>query len=276
MTKRRQRPPRPYAQLMDSLRKAWRIQTVGGGEAIWQVGAAELPALPADNIRITVWNLCKGVGGVLFEHDYRRLCYYSDLVLTQEALMSERSLATFTAPGFHLCHAASYQRRDGLRDGVMTATRAKIAAPPLRVLCKYPEPIFKTPKAALISMHPLQGHRQQLMVVNLHATLVRLKAIALEELQHLLYHLPEHDGPMILAGDFNTFTPGYLRAVEQTLAGHGLAMVRFGNDRRPTFGNLDQIFVRGLKIDKAWIDINTNSSDHFPLMVHLRTDNHVL
>lgn len=266
----RRLPKRPYAQLIDSLRKAWRITPVGHQEAIWQSGTPELEALPGDLVRVAVWNLCKGVGGVLFEHDFRRLCYYSDLILTQEALMSERSMEAFNAPGFHLCHAASYQRRDGLRDGVMTASRASAHEQPTRVLCKYPEPIFKTPKAALISHHRLAGRNQTLMVVNLHATLVRLKNIAIEELNHLLDHIPDHDGPMILAGDFNTFTTGYLKAIEQVLAQRGLKMVKFGNDRRPAHGNLDQIFVRGLTVEKAWIDVNTNSSDHFPLIVHVR------
>jgi endonuclease/exonuclease/phosphatase (EEP) superfamily protein YafD len=206
----------------------------------------------------------------MFDHDYRLLCYESDLILTQEALLSKHALRMYCEPGFETIHAASYKRRDGLRDGVMTVARAPASGEPLRVICKYPEPIFKTPKAALIKWYPLVGSDQTLLVINIHATLMRRKAAAVEEMEHILSHLPEHLGPIVLAGDFNTFTPGYLKAVAQVLQRIGLSYVPIPDDPRPKTQALDQLFCRGLEVTKVRVDTNFRNSDHFPILAELR------
>lgn len=255
---------------MESLRQVWTIEQVPDHEAIWRLGDPEFSGLEPTRIRLAIWNLCKGAGGRLFDHDYRTLCYGSDLILTQEALLSKHALGMYTGPGFETIHAASYKRRDGLRDGVMTVARAPAFGEPLRVICKYPEPIFKTPKAALIKLYPLLGSEQKLMVINIHATLMRRKAAAVEEMEHLLSHLPGHVGPIVLAGDFNTFTPGYLRAVSQVLHRIGLNYVAIPGDPRPKTQALDQLFCRGLEVTNARIDTTFRNSDHFPILAELR------
>jgi endonuclease/exonuclease/phosphatase (EEP) superfamily protein YafD len=213
--------------------------------------------------------MCKGAGGLLFEHDFRVLMYSADLVLTQEALISERSLRTYSLPGFQAIHGASYRRLDGLRDGVMTLTRANAGSHMQRIVCKYPEPIFKTPKAALVSFFDWAGIDRPVMVVNIHATLVRSKRGAMDEIGHLVEHLPDHDGPIILAGDFNTFTRGYLEGVAQVLGGLGLHLIKIGDDPRSRTSALDQIFVRGLKVRWLTVDTTIKNSDHFPLIAEL-------
>lgn len=263
---RRQRPKRSYRAVIESLRQVWSIEKVPDQEAVWQLGEPELPAFAPERIRVAVWNMCKGVGGLLFEHDYRSLCYRSDLILTQEALLSRRSLETFCERGFQTIHAASYKRRDGLRDGVMTVSRVKACDVLGRVICKYPEPLFKTPKAALVKLYPLHGTHLRLMVINIHATLIRLKAAATQEMEHLLAHLPEHTGPIILAGDFNTFTPGYLSAVSRVLSRLGLEYVRIPDDPRPVSQALDQVFCRGLSVSNIRVDTTIRNSDHFPIL----------
>ena len=255
---------------MESLRQVWSIEKVPDHEAIWRLGEPVLKGLEPSCIRLAIWNLCKGAGGRMFDHDYRMLCYESDLILTQEALLSKHALRMYCGTGFETIHAASYKRRDGLRDGVMTVARAPASGVPLRVICKYPEPIFKTPKAALIKSYPLVGSDQTLLVINIHATLMRRKAAAVEEMEHLLAHLPEHLGPIVLAGDFNTFTPGYLKAVAQVLQRIGLSYVPIPNDPRPKTQALDQLFCRGLEVTKVRVDTNFRNSDHFPILAELR------
>ena len=263
---RRARPKRSYRAVIESLRQVWKIENVPEDEAIWQLGEPEASTLPADHLRIAVWNLCKGAGGILFEHDYRVLCHRSDLILTQEALLSSRSLRTFCEPGFATVHAASYKRKDGLRDGVMTVSRAASVGTPLRLICKYPEPIFKTPKVALVKFYPM-SNGEKLMVVNIHATLVRFVAGAVEEIAHLIARLPAHEGPILFAGDFNTFTNGYLNAVACELGRIGLSYVPIPNDPRPRGQALDQVFCRGLDIKSVVIDTTIRNSDHFPILL---------
>lgn len=269
-TVRRQTPKRSYRAVIESLKQVWRIERVGEEDGLWLLGAPESVEFADDRIRVSVWNMCKGVGGELFEHDYRSLCYRSDLILTQEALLSKRSIETFCEQGFQTIHAASYKRRDGLRDGVMTVSRvASHQGTPKRVICKYPEPLLKTPKAALIQTFPMAGGKS-LMVINIHATLIRLKAAAVEEMEHLLTHLPKHDGPILLAGDFNTFTPGYLRAVSLVLQRLGLKYVPIPDDPRPKTQALDQVFLKDLEVTRISIDTSIRNSDHFPIIMELR------
>ncbi len=258
--------------MIESLRHVWKIELLKDPVALWRIGVCESFQFEKTRIRLAVWNLCKGAGGRLFEHDYRMVCYRSDLILTQEALLSEKGLATFCEPGFEAIHAASYKRRDGIRDGVMTVARVSSTPATQRIVCKYPEPVFKTPKVALVTFYRMQGREKSLMVINIHATLIRRVKSALEEIEHLLASLPAHDGPMILAGDFNTFTPGYLSAISNSLESIGLEYVPIPNDPRPTTGALDQVFVRGLSVERIYVDTAITNSDHFPLFADLIWD----
>lgn len=266
-----QSPKRSYKAVIDSLRQVWSIERLPDRESIWCLGEAESTnGFNPHHIRVAIWNMCKGAGGLLFEHDYRSLCYRADLVLTQEALLSRRSMGTFCERGFQAIHAASYKRRDGLRDGVMTASR--VAAEPdtiQRVVCKYPEPFLKTPKVALVKFFPLAGSTAKLMVINIHATLIRRKSAAIEEMEHLLANLPSHHGPILLGGDFNTFTAGYLRAVAVVMEKIGLRYVPIPNDPRPLTQALDQMFCRGLVVRRVFVDTTIKNSDHFPLIADL-------
>ncbi|MBM4250969.1 MAG: endonuclease/exonuclease/phosphatase family protein [Deltaproteobacteria bacterium] len=266
----KQKPRRSFRAVIDSLRQVWTIERVPDHEAIWRLGQPALAALAPERFRISIWNLCKGAGGLMFEHDYRLLCYCSDILMTQEALLSRHAMSMFCATGFESVHAASYRRRDGLRDGVMTVARVPTCDEPQRIICKYPEPIFKTPKAALIKKYPIAGMDESLLVINIHATLVRRKRAAIEEMQHLLERLPTHRGPMILAGDFNTFTPGYLRAVADVLSQIGLNYVPIPNDPRPTTQALDQLFCRGLEVRSIRVDTSFRNSDHFPILAEMK------
>ncbi len=264
-----QKPPRSYRALIDSLRQVWSIELLSDPMAFWRIGSCEVRHFEKRQIRLAIWNLCKGVGGQLFEHDYRMICYRADLILAQEALLSEKALAMFCEPGFEAVHAASYKRRDGIRDGVLTMARVCSSPVLHRIVCKYPEPVFKTPKVALVTFYPVSGSSHPLMVVNLHATLIRRIKFALEEIEHLIGSLPAHPGPMILAGDFNTFTAGYLRAITKSLARIGLAHVPIPSDPRPATGALDQLFVRGVKVEKVYVDTTFRNSDHFPIFADL-------
>lgn len=263
------RPKRSYRAVLDSLRQVWKIELVSDDDCIWRAGQPDLVEFSPEHIRVAIWNMCKGAGGVLFEHDFRSLLYRSDLLLAQEALLSQRSIRTFGERGFETIHAAAYKRRDGLRDGVMTVSRVKCADFVQRVICKYPEPIFKTPKAALIKFFPIRGLKDKLLVVNVHATLVRFVPAAIEEMEHLISYIQDHRGPIIFAGDFNTFTPGYLRAVRYVLAKIGLEYVPIPLDPRPRTQALDQVFCRGLSVKHVAIDTSVRNSDHFPIIMHV-------
>lgn len=269
---KKHRPPLPsYGALLDSLHKAWKIESVAEKDSIWRMGQAAQKHLP-QALRLLVWNICKGAGDVHFEHDFRHLLQRSDLALIQEALLSQKGLKTYLEPGFEAVHAASYTRRDGLRDGVMTLSRAESMAPHRRIICKYPEPVFKTPKTAHFCQFAVLDSSTLLSVVNVHATLFRSVKGSIDELHHLLSSLPQEDGPMILAGDFNTISHKYRDALTREMAHHGLMLAGMEIDSRSPRAALDHVFVRGLRVRSATVEHRIRSSDHFPLLLDLQLD----
>ena len=70
---------------------------------------------------------------------------------------SEACACSSARCGFETIHAASYKRRDGLRDGVMTVSRVASIGASMRIICKYPEPVLRTPKAALFKFYQIEG-----------------------------------------------------------------------------------------------------------------------
>lgn len=264
------KPRRPYGSLINSLSKVWRIREISDDDAFIHAGVPSQSFLDPRNLRVAVWNLCKGSGGYQFEHDFRSICRRNDLILTQEALLSTRSIKVFEERGLVMTHAASYERIDKLRDGVMTISRVPAISNFLRrIVCKYPEPLFNTPKVALVQKFPMEGQKE-VLIVNIHATLVRSVSGAIDELNHVIRFLPQHDGPIIFAGDFNTFTQKYLSAVEEKLLEIGLKRAKILNDPRPKLQALDQIFYRGFEVVKCSVEVSYLNSDHFPLFAVLK------
>jgi endonuclease/exonuclease/phosphatase (EEP) superfamily protein YafD len=83
--------------------------------------------------------------------------------------------------------------------------------------------------------------------------------------------LARHDGPIVFAGDLNTWTAGRDEAVRETAAALGLTEIRFDEDKRRLFlgKQLDHVFVRGLVTTAAGA-IEVVSSDHNPVRATLR------
>ncbi len=263
------KPKRPYMSVIRSLKQVLKINR-DISVPIWLSGEAEHEQWGEWPLRLTIWNIFKGSGGEHFYNDFRLLSFQSDILMIQEALLSRRSLHDLSPKGFYGVHGASYERADRLRDGVMTLSRMEPDRPPLRILCKYPEPVLKTPKVALVTIYRLGPQRPHLMVVNLHATLIRSIKRAQEELDHIIEQLPEHPGPIIFAGDFNTFTPRYFQAISQRLESLGLRYVPIPEDPRGSLDHLDQLFIRGLDVTDVHIDVRIQSSDHFPIRATIR------
>ena len=83
--------------------------------------------------------------------------------------------------------------------------------------------------------------------------------------------LASHQGPIIVAGDLNTWSERRQRLVDEFMREHGLEPVVFTPDLRTTvFGRaLDHVYVRGLKAENAEV-IPVTTSDHNALRMSLR------
>lgn len=191
----------------------------------------------------------------------------SQLMLLQEA-QTTPELVGFARKNYLVADqvpAIKLPNRSKISSGVMTlASTYPVYCSPLRK----PEPFLRLPKSALITVYPLADKRL-LMVVNIHSINFSLGVdIYHQQLVAIGEHLANHQGPIIFAGDFNTWSRKRLHLLYRFARAMKLQEVRFSNDHRiRAFGlPLDFIFYRGLTVEEA-IVIDTKASDHNPLFV---------
>lgn len=191
----------------------------------------------------------------------------SQLMLLQEA-QTTPELINFARSHYLVADqvpAIKLPNRSQISSGVMTlASSYPVYLNPLRK----PEPFLRLPKSALITVYPLVDKRL-LMVVNIHSINFSLGVdIYNQQLISIGEHLANHQGPVIFAGDFNSWSRKRLYLLYRFARAMRLQEVRFSNDYRiKAFGlPLDFVFYRGLTLKEATV-INTTASDHNPLFV---------
>jgi endonuclease/exonuclease/phosphatase (EEP) superfamily protein YafD len=246
-----------------------RAQSLSCAEANRAVGLANgsTPALDGRQIRVLTWNIHKQADNG-WQRDLRTFARDNDLVLLQEVSFDDSLLAVIEAENLHWVMASSFVFAD--RDlGVLTASRATpLASCTQRIV----EPLLRLPKSAIISWFRLRDSVETLAVVNLHAINFSLSLGAYRrQFDALGEVLAEHRGPIILAGDLNTWTDGRTDAVAAMARELGLEEIRFATDGRTLFmgKQLDHIFVRGLAT-AASAAIAVESSDHNPVAATLK------
>jgi endonuclease/exonuclease/phosphatase (EEP) superfamily protein YafD len=224
-------------------------------------------ALDAHAVRIASWNLHKEADPG-WQADLVDLIGRSDVLLLQEAGLAPELRAAIERGGLRWMLASSFAYMDA-EYGVLTATRvAPAAACTLRAY----EPLLGIPKSALITYFRVIGRDAMLAVANLHAINFAPGSLGYHaQLEALGDALAAHPGPVVIAGDFNTWNEardGEVRALAVRLS---LTPVAFPVDaRRRFFGRIfDRVYVRGVEVHDAtaW---EVTSSDHNPLLVTLR------
>jgi endonuclease/exonuclease/phosphatase (EEP) superfamily protein YafD len=125
-----------------------------------------------------------------------------------------------------------------------------------------------THKSALITTHALNDGRS-LICVNVHAINFVPNPVFYAEMDRILALVDHHSGPIVIAGDFNTWNQARVRFIETRMQQAGLNQVecrephyikRFGRHR------LDHLFYRGLILEDAWVVNTARVSDHNPLI----------
>lgn len=194
----------------------------------------------------------------------------ADLVLLQEAALglvldAQSSLSA----NQWLMGSAFYL--DGQEIGVMSAARV-----PSREYCmtREPEPLIRVPKIGLAAVYPLAGLDVQMLVVNIHLVNFTLDTSAVRHQIEALENIVEnHHGPVIVAGDFNTWSDRRKSLVDDKMLKLGLQAVTFSPDNRVDILNhkVDGVFFKGLEVVRS-ISHEVTSSDHNPLEVHFKVD----
>ncbi|MDX1738979.1 MAG: endonuclease/exonuclease/phosphatase family protein, partial [Alphaproteobacteria bacterium] len=156
-----------------------------------------------------------------------------------------------------------------VKAGVLTAaTNEPDFLCPLRAA----EPFTSLPKTILITRYPLANTHLSLMVANIHMINFALDIAAFrDQARQMEEILMNHQGPMIIAGDFNTWSEDRLSIIEDMSDRLDMSRVDFKTDlARKAFGHtIDRVYYRGLTPEEARV-IEVTSSDHNPLLVRFR------
>jgi len=247
------------------------VQTLACPSAVAR--AVNPPAVPAPagldpgTIRLVTWNVHKQADPG-WQRDLRTLESDNDIVLLQEIVLDSALRDLIAGEGLRWVMASSFLMSD-VDYGVLTAARVQpVATCTERIV----EPLLRIPKSAIISWFALRGRPETLAVVNVHAINFSLSLGAYRaQFRAIGDALAGHEGPVILAGDLNTWTAARAQAVRDVATRLGLTEVRFAADRRSVFfgHELDHIYTRGLALVSSSAML-VRSSDHNPVEATLR------
>lgn len=227
------------------------------------------PLIDHASFAVLVWNIFKQKRADCI-HILEEYAPLTKLILLQEAQTSVQLLNFINLNNKIADHVPAYAFKD-IYAGVMTISDT---LPTALLSFKEKEPLIRVPKSALITVYPIKNSTQQLLIANIHAINFSIGVkIYRQQMYMLLNRIKEHNGPVILAGDFNAWSRQRLNLLYHLIRSIELKPVNFSIDIRKTFMGrpLDFVFYRGLQLDEAKI-ISTTSSDHNPLLVNFRLD----
>ena len=113
-----------------------------------------------------------------------------------------------------------------------------------------------------------------LLLINVHLINFEWGISAYQtQLEQLFSFIENHQGPIIMAGDFNAWNETRLNLVNNLMQKYGLDSVTLSQDERVRFLGypLDYIFKRGVKVARATSEVVT-SSDHNPLLMEFELE----
>ena len=209
-------------------------------------------------LNIAVWNVYKLQKGN-WQSEIKKLQSKNTIMLLQEAVDSKTLLNLFQPQGWSAEQAYAFSFSNQIA-GVMTVSK-----PSPEQVCAFnqAEPLLPFPKTALLSMYRL-SNQQQLAVVNIHSVNFTLDLDVFKgQISNILDYMQNFDGPIIFAGDFNTWDQRRLALLKNEFAQFDLQQVKFSPDERLTVFNapLDHIFYRGFTLKEARSQ-STSASDH--------------
>jgi endonuclease/exonuclease/phosphatase (EEP) superfamily protein YafD len=221
------------------------------------------------NIEILMWNVfkCRKKG---WQDDFITLMHEKDLILLQEAIINTPFDRHFKASLQHQwIMARSFKNiKTNIETGVKTGSTVA-AKKHYYSVSEHSEPISKTKKILLASVYSLHTLDQSLLVVNAHI----INFVSFEKfkshLDQVFNTLKHHDGPILMAGDFNKRLK-YFNQLTRLFLLNEVKMKRQPKLKH-LFQHLDHIYCRGLTVVDSHVHTHINSSDHYPISLSLRT-----
>lgn len=218
-------------------------------------------------LNVLVWNIYKQ-NRANWQTSLAALAQDKQLVLLQEASMTKDLRNWILQQGWFGSQVDAFKAFDTAAGVLNLSWGAPSKA------CAYTElePWLRLPKSALYAVYPLSSG-QQLAVVNIHAVNFTYGTTEYHrQLRVLAEQLAKHQGPIIVAGDFNSWSEERMAVMSKTLQTLGLREVNYQPDNRIQFITglpLDHLFYRGLEVETAEAPIS-DASDHNPIVVRFR------
>lgn len=223
--------------------------------------------LNPENIAFLNWNIYKG-NGDNWQKDLSGFAQSHDLMTLQEALLDEELTALLERHDFDWVMNTAFHL-NGTAAGVMTVAGADAVHS-----CgfKVEEPLIQIPKSTLVSYYAIEGSKKRLLVANIHGINFTFGvSVYRQQLEALYETIKHHDGPMIVAGDFNSWSENRMLAVSELINKLSLSDIEYSvNNKTHVFGNaIDHVFYRQLELvsSQVW---QVSSSDHNPISVNFR------
>jgi len=228
-------------------------------------------------VRVLVWNIFKA-RRTGFVTDFEALTLDRDLVLLQESVLNAPSDRLFAdSRRFQWIMGRSFREPRSRREhGVKTGA----VCPATEVACwqsRHAEPVSNTRKSLLATRYRIAGagsgtgtgagEGAELLVLNMHAINFVAAPKYLSHLAQLGRAMAVHRGPLILAGDFNTWNERRRSSLIDVTREAGLNQAPL--DRRARVAHLarhlDHLLYRGLRLRSATSLEHIGSSDHAPI-----------
>ncbi len=231
------------------------LKEMGGGKSVGT------PAV----IKLLSWNVYKGRHREKWREDFLTLTADKDLILLQEAMDDGWMPKVWLndCPDHHWKMATSFSYR---KNSTGVATGSRFQASFIDFLRgKERELFFLTPKVTLASKYKFTNH--ELLVINTHVVNFTTTSAFVRFVEELLEMVQHHKGPLIIAGDFNTWNFKRWFHLLRILAQFEIKPVEIDED--PRVLKLDHVFTRGFRVNHAVIHDHIVSSDHYPVEVWL-------
>jgi endonuclease/exonuclease/phosphatase (EEP) superfamily protein YafD len=124
---------------------------------------------------------------------------------------------------------------------------------------------FLTKKSMIVTAYTLHNGTT-LHIANIHSLNFVTNRAWKKQIDYFIDYLPR-SGPLIFAGDFNTWNPWRFDYLEEKLRAHHL---HYANYDHNIIMRLDHIFTRGLEVLETKEDDNMHTSDHYPVTLKFK------
>ncbi len=225
-----------------------------------------VPTLSAgQSFRLISWNIHKGDGHG-FAADLLQLAEQADIVSLQEGLLTTEQRNLLDSMQDFNWWLATAWKSSGSSTGTALLSRYQTTQVDA-IISEKTQPVANTPKSSILGVLPIAGLQTELLVVNTHALNFTSTGAFEKQLKAIAERIKSHSGPILWAGDFNTWNGSRMQELQKIAGALNLIEVKWPKDSRNL--KLDHVFIRDLVIVDSKIRDDITSSDHFPLSLEL-------